>query len=349
LVDEAIEREGIEITQEEIDQAVDDQIAAMKRVLPNEQAIEKMLKQKMGIGISELRSHPRFKKSLLMRKLFEKKFHENIVITEEEIKNQYDIVPHLSSKPFDEVKDQAKELVMRRKQKEFAAGFSKSLFTDARIVVPREVQTTTGRTRNAEDDIVDLLTSEKIEVQIIGKSISSMTIKVRRTIPEPVEVLITAGTYFFSHDTSVQNMITTSRSQRVLNADNWVTMDVDVACANRARSVPGTTNSFEVLRHPFRSDLVRLMREVENSTVDFPTKQAAVWIVTDNASYADLGALRKSFGGITTSLGPSGPRLIGEKEALAAMELCEKAGIDLRKKAIWKDREALLKSTQSDQ
>jgi hypothetical protein len=59
-----------------------------------------------------------------------------------------------------------------------------------------------------------------------------------------------------------------------------------------------------------------------------------VWIVTDDADYADLGTLRAVVG----AFGLSGTRVINQKEAAQAMRLCHEAGIDLRRKAIWKDR-----------
>lgn len=78
---------------------------------------------------------------------------------------------------------------------------------------------------------------------------------------------------------------------------------------------------------------------LEKSNVSFGVEQAAVWIVTDNADYDDLGTLvsrpiYQIFGGT---------RIINEYEAARAMKICDEAGIDITRKAIWRDREEIIK------
>ncbi len=60
-------------------------------------------------------------------------------------------------------------------------------------------------------------------------------------------------------------------------------------------------------------------------------RQAAVWIVTDNADYADLGILVRN----------SGSRAIDASDTARAMRLCDEAGIDVKRKAIWRDRKQI--------
>jgi hypothetical protein len=78
------------------------------------------------------------------------------------------------------------------------------------------------------------------------------------------------------------------------------------------------------------------MPVLEAERVDREVRQAAVWIVTDNADYYDLGIL------VVSQFGFGGSRVIREPEAAAAMRLCDRAGINLRRKAIWRDRERIL-------
>ena len=68
----------------------------------------------------------------------------------------------------------------------------------------------------------------------------------------------------------------------------------------------------------------------------FTVRQAAVWIVTDNASYSDLATL------VMSSDGSGGTRVINEYEAARAMQLCDQANIDITRKAIWKDKLTIL-------
>lgn len=74
-----------------------------------------------------------------------------------------------------------------------------------------------------------------------------------------------------------------------------------------------------------------------------PTGQAAVWIVTDDADYADLGILNTQTRIITGGeiRGWREERTIDERAAVKAMMICATAGIDITRKRIWRDRESL--------
>jgi hypothetical protein len=64
--------------------------------------------------------------------------------------------------------------------------------------------------------------------------------------------------------------------------------------------------------------------------VQYPVEQAAIWIVTDDAAYDDLGML---VGGSRY-----GEALISENEAVHAMKLVNEAGLDITGHAIWSER-----------
>jgi 2-methylisocitrate lyase-like PEP mutase family enzyme len=61
-----------------------------------------------------------------------------------------------------------------------------------------------------------------------------------------------------------------------------------------------------------------------------------VWIVTDNADYSDLGIL------VDSQSGFGGSRVINEQETARAMKICDEAGIDITRKAIWRDRQKVI-------
>lgn len=77
---------------------------------------------------------------------------------------------------------------------------------------------------------------------------------------------------------------------------------------------------------------------VRRRSSDFGVLQAAVWIITDDASYGDLGilVLRSSYQAF------GGTRVIEEKEAGSAMRILAEAGVVLQQKRIWKDRKRIL-------
>ena len=112
-----------------------------------------------------------------------------------------------------------------------------------------------------------------------------------------------------------------------LETDRWGRLTVPAACANIRRAIPGEEVGFAVRAAPRQRALERLMPVLAGADRD--VVQAAVWIVTDNASYSDLGVL---------TAGAWGPRVIGAREAVAALRFCEEAGVDVRRRAIWRDR-----------
>ena len=189
-------------------------------------------------------------------------------------------------------------------------------------------------------DIVDLLRERKIEVQAEGSGIERVSVRVRRLVPYPVTVRIPVGTFFVAANVSAQNMVTTEEATVRLASEEWHSVSPDAACANRPRDIPGSGDRFTIQRSPQRAELAKLMPALESARVDTETRQAAVWIVTDNADYDDLGIL------VASQFGFGGSRVINEQEAARAMRICDEAGIDITRKAIWRDRRRIISGLQ---
>jgi hypothetical protein len=188
-------------------------------------------------------------------------------------------------------------------------------------------------------DIVDLLAEKKVEIQAQGSGIQSVGVRIRRLVPYPLSIRIPVGTYFVSARQSAQNMVTTAENKMRLTTDDWLNISVAAACANRPRDIPGNGDSFTVRRSPHQKELAKLMPVLGRAGVGYATRQAAVWIVTDNASYSDLGILvsRPRFQPF------GGTRMINEEETARAMQICDEAGIDVTRKRIWNDRKQILR------
>ena len=77
---------------------------------------------------------------------------------------------------------------------------------------------------------------------------------------------------------------------------------------------------------------------MDKSAVDYAVWQAAVWIITDDATYNDLGRLRENR-----------VRMIGKNRAAEAMKICDEAGIDIMKKNIWRDRNRILQAISNSE
>ncbi|MDR2675203.1 MAG: hypothetical protein LBC18_10180 [Opitutaceae bacterium] len=190
--------------------------------------------------------------------------------------------------------------------------------------------------------LADLINEGKLLAQINGDNIRNMNIVLRKLAPHPLEVTIPAGSYFVCDNPNAQNMVSTADVTLTLRGDSQST-DVPVACANKPKDIPGKHDSFTLGALPDAGELEKLMAVLGRKNVSYHTKQAAVWIVTDNADYGDLGALRTVSQYTPRIPGVAyGTRSIEEPEAAEAMRLCDEAGIDIKTKSIWHDCEKIL-------
>jgi hypothetical protein len=183
-----------------------------------------------------------------------------------------------------------------------------------------------------DGDIVDLIREKKIEVRTSGSGIQSVSLSMRRLVPHPVTVRVPVGTFFVAGNRSSQNMVATAARVQRLTSAAWVTVSVAAACANRPRNIPGSGDSFAIERAPEQAELARLMAALDKAGVGYAVRQAAVWIVTDNASYSGLGILVRG-----------SARAIREADAARAMQLYDEVGLDITRKAIWRDRQTILR------
>ena len=134
-------------------------------------------------------------------------------------------------------------------------------------------------------------------------------------------------------------MIVRTPANILLETDSWLEVTLEVTCANMHREVPFSKDSFDIVRAPDQSELQILMEFLEGADelgwqyTKFDVVQAAVWIVTDDANFEDLGTLVSSY-----VVGGTQTRSIDEDETARAMFLVDEAGIDITVKTIWQDR-----------
>lgn len=186
--------------------------------------------------------------------------------------------------------------------------------------------------RTGEHDIVDLIDNKIIEAEVIGGDITYISLRLRKLVSYPVSVKVPVGSYFVAGNSSTQNMVGTGERKTRLTGDSWTSLSVPVACANRPKNIPDSSDKFTIMRSPQKEELTKLMPALDKARASTMVKQAAVWIITDNADYADLGILQTG----------NGARAIGASDAVRAMQICAEAGIDIKKKSIWSNRQTIL-------
>jgi hypothetical protein len=187
--------------------------------------------------------------------------------------------------------------------------------------------------KSGEYDIVELIENNIVEAEISGGDITYVNLRIRRLVPYPVSVRVPVGSFFVSENPSAQNMVATGEKKVRLTSESWQSVQMPAACANRPKDIPGSSDKFGVQRSPNQEELAQLMPALNKSGTGTTVKQAAVWIITDNADYDDLGILVNS---------PGNVRAIGPETAARAMKICSEAGIDIAAKNIWRDRESIV-------
>ena len=182
--------------------------------------------------------------------------------------------------------------------------------------------------------LYELIQNGTVEMTTAGSGIQSVAMKVRRKVEEPVTVSVPVGTFFYSGNAGSQNMVTVGSVSTTLTDNDWHPISVPTACANRSRDIPSGEDSFTVQQSPQHADLEKVIPLMEKDGAGYAVKQAAVWIITDNATYSDLGIL------VSRRVGSysGGSRVIDAADTARAMKYCAQAGIDLTRKAIWRDR-----------
>jgi hypothetical protein len=145
-------------------------------------------------------------------------------------------------------------------------------------------------------------------------------------------VHIPAGSFFVSDNPAAQNMVATAEKKTRLTTDSWTNITIPAACANRPKDIPNSNDKFSIQRSPDQEELAKLAPVLAKSGAGTLVKQAAVWIVTDDADFDDLGILTNS----------DNTRAIWYETATRAMKACAEAGIDITKKRIWNDRATII-------
>jgi hypothetical protein len=189
-----------------------------------------------------------------------------------------------------------------------------------------------------ERHIANLIADGAVVVEARGAGIQAVKLKITPKKSGIRTAYIPAGTYFENSNKNAQNMVSVKPIETTIS-DKTVELEIPVACANRPLAIPGSGNTFTIKPSPAQEELEKLSIALELASdrgedIPYAARQAAVWIVTDNADYNDMGILQtsSSFNGVAMG----GGRTIRESSALLGMKLCDEAGV-LRGKRVEKD------------
>ena len=125
-----------------------------------------------------------------------------------------------------------------------------------------------------------------------GISIQSSKINLENITDMNLNLTIPAGTFLSANSSGYQNMVLTKPTDIVLNARQRYSQNVSTACMNIHRSIPGDNNTFGLAQRDNNHLLTKVIKLFNDGNYSYAVKQAAVWIVTDGATYSSMGILQ---------------------------------------------------------
>jgi hypothetical protein len=172
----------------------------------------------------------------------------------------------------------------------------------------------------------DLAREGKLEVRVGGQQITHVAVTLTNKVSHRLRVQLPAGSYFAASSSRVQNMMATRDATVIVEAGRSVTVTISAACVNIARAIPRAQDSLTLAGSATDESLHALARLLANRRVTSSVAQAAVWVLTDNASYDRLGILKRGRA-----------RVIGASELTAALKLLAEIDVDIRQRRVWAD------------
>jgi hypothetical protein len=140
--------------------------------------------------------------------------------------------------------------------------------------------------------LLEAVSKELVRFSAHGNNIESSTIRIENVSDMKLHLIIPAGTYLSANSNSYQNMILTSPRDIVVDAGRTYSGRVNTACMNMYRDIPGSSNTFGIAQHADNHLLTKVIKRLNEGNYKFSIIQAAVWIVTDNASSSGVSILQ---------------------------------------------------------
>ena len=160
------------------------------------------------------------------------------------------------------------------------------------------------------------------------------------------------GTVLSPNNNSYQNMLCyTEIDLKIKPLASEKKLEIPVVCINMIKKIPenGLQMTFKIQSENdelnyFIKNLSKMsIEDIESITQSTsPTNaqmQSAVWIISDNANYEELGALVTTENLLSRWQNiPAGTRVLDAHSVAVALVLLKECGINVESKRIWRDR-----------
>ena len=191
----------------------------------------------------------------------------------------------------------------------------------------------------ADHDLLDAMDAGSVEVEAHGAGAEAVALRIRRTGDSPIVVTSPVALYFDAE--SARDMVARRDGWVVLDDDGWHEWTLRAVGRQRDLDPPGARDRIAI-RPPSTAPVIEdLLLEIQagtytvsNSPTLYPPRtpvmeQAAVWIADGDADYAEMAPHI------------AGPMLPAQYAAAFALVFVDRAGIDVTRRRVWADREAV--------
>ena len=192
----------------------------------------------------------------------------------------------------------------------------------------------------AAEHLLDLYFHNQVEMHAYGANTNAVSLVLRNKTANPISVLMPAGLYFVAPNKLIQTMISTANVTLDLAARQEATVSLPAASTNIGATKAGGDTRFSIRGATGQRDLEKLIPAMQRAAAPYPVNQAAVWILTEDASYEQLGTLKSGPDILAT-------RRIGQADVAKALRILSDAGIDVRQRAVWRDRALFAASVEN--
>ena len=140
--------------------------------------------------------------------------------------------------------------------------------------------------------LIEAVKKKYVRFSANGGSVESSNINIENLSDIKLHLIIPAGTFLNANSSGCQNMVLTNPQDIILDAGRNYSGSVSTACMNIHRNIPHGDNTFGLAQRADNHLLSKVIRVINNGNYSYSVIQAAVWIVTDGATYSGMGILQ---------------------------------------------------------
>ncbi|MCY3845275.1 MAG: methyltransferase domain-containing protein [Acidobacteria bacterium] len=189
-----------------------------------------------------------------------------------------------------------------------------------------------------DHDLFGALDAGLVETEAVGAGASEVTVRIRRTGDAPIVVTSPVGTYFAAAG-GARDMIARRDGWIVLDDGEWHDWTLRSVGRQPDRPAPAPGAPLRIRPPSTASHIEALLYAIQvgtytvaDSPILYPPRtqvveEAAIWIADGDHDYATLAP------------DIAGPRIPAQYAAAFALVFLDEAGIDVRSRRIWRDRQ----------